>query len=161
MKRSDVVQASHSEQDGDVFHIGRFISVLYRAGQSFFSTKASNFDIGGGHIGLIFHLYNHDGASQDELSKALEVDKATITRSVSKLEENGLVERQRDTSDQRINRIVLTESGHAMQNDLKIIALEWQTTLLEGFTEEERETLKNLFDKLMINARNYKQGACK
>ncbi len=161
MKQSEEVQESQNEQNGEVFHIGRFISVLYRAGQSFFSTKASNFEIGGGHMGLIFHLYKHDGASQDELSKALEVDKATITRSVSKLEENGLVERQRDASDQRINRIVLTESGHAMQNDLKHIAFEWQTTLLDGFTDEERETLKTLFDKLMINARNYKQGACK
>jgi len=149
---------SQDLKGSEVFHIGRLISVLYRAGQSFFSTKASNFDIGGGHMGLIFHLYKHDGASQDELSKALEVDKATITRSVSKLEENGLVERQRDASDHRINRIVLTESGHAMQNDLKNIALEWQTTLLDGFTKEERDTLNNLFDKLMINARAYKHN---
>lgn len=161
MKQSNAVQESKIEQGSEALHIGRFISVLYRAGQSFFSAKASNFDIGSGHMGLIFHLYKHDGASQDELSKALEVDKATITRSVSKLEENGLVERQRDTTDQRINRIVLTESGHAVQNDLKNIALEWQMTLLEGFTDEERETLNSLFDKLMTNARAYKHNSCK
>ncbi len=152
---------SNSPQNADLFQVGRVISVLYRAGQSFYASKSGNFDIGGSHMGLIFHLYKHNGASQDDLSKALEVDKATITRSVSKLEENGLVERQRDTTDQRINRIVLTDSGHAMQNDLKNIALEWQSTLLEGFSGEERKNLENLLEKLMINARAYKHSTSK
>ena len=145
----------------EYYQIGRIISILYRAGQSFFAHNVKDLDIGGGHMSLIFHLYRHDGASQDELAKALEVDKATVTRAIHKLEEQGVVERRRDPVDQRINRIVLTESGHAHQSELKMIAEEWHETLLNDFSEEEVDQLKVLLDKLTKNAVTYKNTLLK
>ena len=145
----------------EYYQIGKIISILYRSGQSFFSHNIKDLDIGGGHMSLIFHLYKQDGASQEELAKALEVDKATVTRAIHKLEEQGIVERRRDPVDQRINRIVLTESGHSHQNELKAITREWHETLLKDFTDEETETLKYLLDKLMNNAVTYKNTLLK
>lgn len=145
----------------EYYQIGRVISIIYRAGMSFFVHNVKDLDIGGGHMSLIFHLYKHDGASQDELAKALEVDKATVTRAIHKLEEQGVVERRRDPVDQRINRIVLTESGHAHQSELKEIARDWHETLLNDFTDEEVDQLKYLLDKLTKNAVTYKNTLLK
>ncbi|GAB6106786.1 MarR family winged helix-turn-helix transcriptional regulator [Fusibacter bizertensis] len=145
----------------DFLEIGKLISVLYRAGQSFFAHQTSAFDIGGGQLTLIFYLYKHNGASQDELTRALEVDKATITRSIHKLEKEGIVKRIKDEMDHRINRIVLTDVGFSLQNELKGIALSWHETLLEGFSIDEITQLEILFGKLLSNARNYKNSQLK
>jgi len=148
-------------KNSEYYQIGKIVSILYRAGQSFFAHNVKDLDITGGHMSLIFHLYKHDGASQDELAKALEVDKATITRAIHKLEEQGIVERRRDLNDQRINRIVLTDVGHAHQNELKGIAGEWHETLLKDFSSDEIDTLKYLLDKLTNNAVTYKNTLLK
>ncbi|MDH8679719.1 MarR family transcriptional regulator [Fusibacter bizertensis] len=164
MKQQNTCPEIGVKKDGtlsDFSQLGKLISILNRAGQSFFAHQTSDFDIGGGQLSLIFYLYKHNGASQDELSRALEVDKATITRSVHKLEKEGIVKRQRDEQDHRVNRIVLTEAGFSIQNELKGIALLWHDTLLEGFSNDEIVQLELLFGKLLKNARNYKNSQLK
>lgn len=164
MKHQDVCPEIAIKPDGrlsDIPEIGKLISVLYRAGQSFFAHQTSDFDIGGGQLTLIFYLYKHNGASQDELTKALEVDKATVTRSIHKLEKEGIVKRIKDELDHRVNRIVLTDVGFSLQNELKGIALSWHETLLEGFSTDEVSQLEILFGKLLNNARNYKNSQLK
>jgi len=141
--------------------IGRQISMLYRAGISFYSGKSNNLDFGAGQMSIIFYLFHHQGASQDELTKQLEVDKATITRSVKKLESAGILERKKDEQDQRINRITLTEAGYAIQSDLKKLTDQWQSILLKDFSDGELEQLMPLFEKLLKNVRDFKHATCK
>lgn len=136
--------------------IGRLISILYRSGQSFFMNNTDSLDLSGVQVGIIFYLYAHSNVSQELLTRAMEVDKATITRSVNKLEKNAVVERKRDEHDQRINRIVLTDYGHAIRSDLRQIAQQWQDILLDGFTDDEVVQLSHLFSKLTDNARKYR-----
>ncbi|HAS74657.1 MAG TPA: hypothetical protein DCS67_10985 [Clostridiales bacterium UBA8960] len=149
--------ALHDKESIAPFEIGRLISVLYRTGYAYFTHKTADHDLSGVQIGLIFHLYKHDGVSQDELTKALEVDKATVTRSLNKLETCGIIERKRDIDDQRVNRILLTAHGHALRHDLKRVAKEWQDTLLKGFSEQEIEVLASMFNKLTDNARAFRE----
>jgi hypothetical protein len=42
----------------------------------------SHHNIGSGQYIFLFYLYNHNGSTQDEISKALDMDKATTTRAV-------------------------------------------------------------------------------
>lgn len=140
------------------FEIGRLISILYRTGYAYFTHKTAELDLSGVQIGLIFHLYKQDGISQDDLTKALEVDKATITRSLNKLEACGVIARKRDTEDQRVNRILLTEYGHNLRHELKRVAKEWHDTLLKDFTPDEVAMLAKLFGKLIDNARVFRDS---
>lgn len=154
MKRSE-----QESQQAD-FEIGRQISMLYRTSQSFYSGKTNNLDIGAGHMSIIFYLFHHVSASQDELTKFLEVDKATIARSVKKLEQSGLIMRTKDEKDSRVNRITLTEAGYLAQVDLKKLTKQWQSILLNNFTDEEIHMLQPLMDKLMENARTFRHSNC-
>ena len=138
------------------FQIGRLISMLYRAGLSFFAFKAEPYDLAGGQMGLIFYLSRHDGVSQDELVRVLEVDKATVTRAIHKLEKAKLVKRQRDPIDLRVNRVYITAEGQSLQHVLGLISKEWQNILLNDFSSAEIQQLEFLFNKLSNNARVYK-----
>ncbi len=144
------------QENRHVFNIGKQIAMLFRAGHYYYTHRIQNMDLGGGQMSLIFHLYAHNGASQDELTKMLEVDKATVTRMINKLEEHDVVSRQKDDQDHRVNRIVLTEKGLALRSELREAADFWEETLLKGLDDTERAHLEHLFDKMTQNVRDYK-----
>jgi MarR family transcriptional regulator, organic hydroperoxide resistance regulator len=60
-------------------------------------------------------LAERDGQSGAELSARLVIDSATITGLIDRLEGAGLVERQPDASDRRVNRTCLTLRARALQ----------------------------------------------
>jgi DNA-binding MarR family transcriptional regulator len=135
------------------FVIHRHLSLMYRAGQSFYADKTKDFDIGGGQLSLVFFLFHNPGISQDECSKHLEVDKTTIARAIRKLENQGVITRKKDDQDHRVNRLSLTEKGIQIQNKLRHVSDEWQSLLLHNFEEDEKKELERLFKKLAENAR--------
>lgn len=143
------------------FEIGKYIAQLYRAGNYFFSHTVDSVEIGSGHIAIIFYLYHHPNCSQDDLTKAIEVDKATITRGLSKLEQVGIVSRTADELDKRVKRIRLTAKGESAFHEIKNATNTWHSVLLEGFDAEESKQLDLMFEKLMHNARVFRDLHCK
>src|SRR5215510_10922216 len=64
------------------------------------------------HVGqemLLLHLWQSDGITQSELAEDICVQPATLTRSLDRLTQMGLVERRVDAQDQRVSRVYLTE----------------------------------------------------
>lgn len=143
------------------FEIGKYIAQLYRSGNYFFSHTVDSVEIGSGHIAIIFYLYQNPNCSQDDLTKAIEVDKATITRSLSKLEQAKIVSRTADEHDKRIKRINLTEKGECAFQEIKNATHTWHNVLLEGFDAEEIKQLDLMFEKLIQNARAFRDLHCK
>lgn len=60
-------------------------------------------------------LWQHGEQSVKGLSDRLLLDSSTLTPILKRLEGAGLVNRQRDRSDERVVRIVLTAEGRALQ----------------------------------------------
>lgn len=90
--------------------IGRYISQIYRKGNSFISKEISKFGIGSGQIMFLMQLYKKDGISQEELAENLHIDKGTTCRAIKKLEEESFLIRVKDENDKRAYKLYLTES---------------------------------------------------
>ncbi len=60
-------------------------------------------------------LWERDGETVTALGERLYLDSGTLTPLLKRLEAQGLVERQRSTSDERTVRILLTERGRALK----------------------------------------------
>jgi MarR family transcriptional regulator, organic hydroperoxide resistance regulator len=60
-------------------------------------------------------LWEEDGVSVKRLGERLTLDSATLTPLLKRLEQGHLVERRRDSADQRVVRIHLTRQGRALQ----------------------------------------------
>lgn len=138
------------------FYIGKALSILHRGGQWFYSNRIENIDASNGQIGILFYLNGVDSASQDELAKAVEIDKTTVTRAIQKLESAGFVERKRDDTDHRINRVALTETGKHHHDSLKAASIIWQETLTNGLTDDDLVHLERLMNHMCENVRNMK-----
>lgn len=67
---------------------------------------------------LLKVLWERDGRSGAELGERLQLDSATITGVLDRLERAGLAERRADPRDRRVNRIALTAEGRALQVSL-------------------------------------------
>ena len=84
-----------------------------------------------------------------EVSRRTHVDKAWISRTVTSLDQRGLVERSPDRWDARLALVSLTARGRALLEEVRPRALENQARLLEGVDERR---LKAMLDRLEANA---------
>ena len=73
---------------------------------------------------LLLRLAREPGLKQVELAERLDVEPITACRIVDRLEEAGLVERQRDPEDRRAWRLVLTDKAEPLVKRLGSVAEE-------------------------------------
>lgn len=137
-------------------NLGRNFAVLSRYSRWYMDHQMTPYDFGSGQHGFIFFLYDHNGVSQDELSKALELDKATTARAIQKLEDNGYIIRKTSEKDKRINHVFLTEKAYSIQKEIRAFSAEWTSILTEGMSDVELSQLQILMAKLTHNAHHHK-----
>lgn len=144
------------------FDLGRYISTLYRIGRWHMeSNLVDKLDLSSGQHTFLFYLYNNDGASQDEISRALSIDKASTARAIQKLEEKNYVMRVTGEKDKRVNHVFLTQKGWDSEKELRKNSKEWRAILIEGLSEEELKMMEQILVKLSDNASKYKHAAFK
>lgn len=70
---------------------------------------------------VMLALWERDPRSVKELSEALQLEPATLSPLLKRLEATGYVERKRSTSDERTLEVTLTESGRALRSEAEKI----------------------------------------
>ena len=121
-------------------YLGKYISLIHRQANVFFTKEFSKFGFGSGQYMFLIHLYKNDGISQEELSELVNIDKGTTAKAIRKLEELNLIKRLRDSTDKRINRIYLTTKAINM--------------LTKNLSSEELSMGLNILNKLSNNVIN-------
>jgi len=67
---------------------------------------------------LLMRLLDSDGQTQSELLAAVGLDHSTVSKSLRRMQERGLLARGPDQNDRRAVRVWLTEEGRAMRGPL-------------------------------------------
>lgn len=132
--------------------IGRLVSILHRSGQNYLGKQLEPYGIGSGQIPFLAELFKQDGVSQDDLAVFFQCDKATSTRALQRLEQQGYVERKRSAEDGRVNQVYLTPKAHAFKETLFDVLSGWTDVLAQGLSASEREQLLQLLYRLVENA---------
>lgn len=78
-------------------------------------------------------LLDRDGQTQSELLEAVGLDHSTVSKSLRRMQETGLLTRERTEHDRRALRVCLTDRGRAMREPLEAM---WDTL--------ERATLRGV-----------------
>jgi DNA-binding MarR family transcriptional regulator len=97
---------------------------------------------------VLHGLWQRDGQSGAELSERLLLDSATMTGILDRLAAAGLIERRPDSTDRRINRVVLTERGRALQAPLNREMDEMNDEFFGRFSAEDAARLRALLAEL-------------
>lgn len=96
-------------------------------------------------------LWREEGITHSELAARSSVQPATITNALKRMEKAGLVERRRDTEDERVSRVYLTEAGRNIRSKVEDAFLDFEAQALAGLSEEEIATLRELLLKVQKN----------
>lgn len=68
---------------------------------------------------LLMQLLERDGQTQSELLAAVGLDHSTVSKSLGRMQEAGLLTREPTEHDRRVMRVSLTDKGCAMRGDLE------------------------------------------
>jgi DNA-binding MarR family transcriptional regulator len=96
-------------------------------------------------------LWQEDGLPTSSIGDKLQQVGGTLTGVLDRMEERGLVRRERDTRDRRIWRIWLTDSGRELQEVLPPLVAAIRDRSVEGFSEADRELFSQLIDRAILN----------
>ncbi len=86
--------------------------------------------------------------TMSELSRNLLCDPSNITRVAGILERKGLITRQRDEADRRVNRLQITAVGQSLITQLHQAHETYTYNRLALLTEQEQADLQTLLQKL-------------
>ncbi len=100
------------------------------------------------HFGLLMHLSQREGQSQQELADAMGIHRNVMVGLVDELEDRGLIERRRHPADRRAHAIHLTPAAHDLLPRAKRVADEQEAELLAGIDKDDRTYLVALLQRL-------------
>lgn len=100
------------------------------------------------HVSILAVIEDNPGVRQGEIGRALGVARANMAPLMAELEAAGLLERTPDEADRRAVSTCLTRSGEAILKNCKARILAHERRALERLTQNERETLLRLLNKI-------------
>ena len=136
--------------------MGRWISVLYRYGQSYMNKKMEPFGLNKGQLPVLIFLYKYDGSSQQQLTDYLRIDKGCDAKTIKKLEQEGYVTREIDSSDKRAFNVRLTQKAKDAIPAIREAIYSWEDVMTAGLNDEEKDAAEQIIYKMAKNAYNYK-----
>jgi DNA-binding MarR family transcriptional regulator len=105
--------------------------------------------IGIGQWAVLIFLWERDGLTQAELARVVAIEPPTMVRTIDRMVRDGLVTRERDARDARISRILLTDRGRSLRDELVPKAIAVNAANLQRLTPREGQTLRRLIVKLL------------
>ncbi len=99
-------------------------------------------------------LGEYPGASADEVSLKVQIEKSMISRALQKLLARHLVSRELDESDRRRQNLSLTKTGLEIYQQIVPVSYDYENLLQECFSKEERDIFDSLIDRLYEHAQS-------
>lgn len=132
--------------------LGPALSWAAKLSKANMDARVSRYDVTPAQTHVLLYLQQHGGrVPQHELAEFLRVKPSTVNGVLDRMEEKGLVRRSVSGSDARRRLITLTEKGAEQQALFQQSFLDVEEAMVRGFTQEERETLCALLDRVIQN----------
>lgn len=159
---SQVEAEAPQATEADHFDLRRCIGALSTSFSSRLGTGASQeyhrrFGIGVVDWRVLCHLAVEPWSNVIAMANSIGLDKSSVSRSLSGLEQRGHVE-MRDGA-RRKREANLTPSGLALHREILPVARARESALLSGFSEAEFEQLLDYFHRLIENLPKVEEDA--
>ena len=151
---STTVNCRHLGQWDDVvapYSLGYRIKLLSQVMSRKFQERLEPFGLTTFHWVVLCCLWEDDGLATSSIGERLQQVGGTLTGVLDRMEERGLVRRERDTRDRRIWRIWLTEAGKQLEEVLPPIAVEIREEAMAGIAVPDRELFSRLINQAIAN----------
>ncbi len=131
--------------------LGRYVSIFDRLMKMYYDHGLSAFEIGWGQQFYVEYIYEHSGASPQEMAECIRVDKATLSKTIKKLTEVGYIRVEGDEKDRRMKHLYLTEKALPAAEQIKKIHGTFFEDLQAGISREELTVTENTLRRMADN----------
>ncbi|WP_129045386.1 MarR family winged helix-turn-helix transcriptional regulator [Companilactobacillus metriopterae] len=108
-------------------------------------------DLNAVDAGIMQILSKHPGYGQDQLVETTMLDRASVARSMKKLEHLKYVSRAVDPNNRRKKIVSITDSGEDFVNEINSSLSEINEMIYKNITEEESDQLEKILAKVYNN----------
>lgn len=136
----------------------RQIGVTHRCTMRYRERELADTGLAGCHVHYLTALFRQPGMTQEELARELNVNKSSVTRQLTGLEEKGYIRREPEPTDRRIWRVYPTDKADALKPRLFDTLRAWREYLTADFTPEEKALLDDLMGRVAQRAEAYVKG---
>lgn len=155
-----VAYATYKKGEIKMPSLMRRINVISRCSVMYKSERLAG-ELTGCHHPFVMCISKNPGMSQDEIARRICLNKSTVARTLSYLEERGFVKREADKDDKRILRVYPTDKMKKAYPALKAIAAEWNTLISEGISPEDMAVFCSVLEKIEARAKEIGMGGDK
>ena len=138
---------------GDVDQVLEAIIYLYTESRRITKDLARRADLTGPQLTVVKMLEQIGDLSLSELSDRIRAQNSTVTGIIDRMEREGLVVRERSTTDRRVVFIRLTPKGRKLAEDLPIEPWEIFRDALESLSANETRDLTRILGKVAKRVR--------
>ena len=96
---------------------------------------------------VMLALWENNRLTVKSVADRLDLDSASLTPILKRLEAAGFLDRQRNKADERVVEITLTDKGHALQDE--VANIQKRVACQTGLPPDEFEVLKSSLHKLV------------
>lgn len=100
---------------------------------------------------ILEFLSRQEGADQATIAHACEIEPATVSSILARMEQAGLIERRRTADDRRVLHIYLTEAGRAAWTKMSDVFAKAEDAAAAGMSAEERAALREGLETVCRN----------
>ena len=138
----------HAHWELDRFLPYRLSVLSNRVSQTIAGAYARRFGLGITEWRVIAVLGRYPGLSANGVAARTAMDKVAVSRSVARLLERGLLQRDTHDDDRRRSVLELSTDGYLIYDEVVPMALEYERRLLAPLDADERAQLDRLLAKL-------------
>ncbi len=102
-------------------------------------------------------LSRKDGMTQSQLAEQLDMGKVAVGGLIDRLEKSGLLRRQADVSDRRVNRVFLEPKSKQLTAKLRKLSHSFNEEILAGLSNESLEVTATTLAAMKCNLLTYLQ----
>ncbi|MGB4659032.1 MAG: MarR family transcriptional regulator [Mobilitalea sp.] len=140
-------------QQEDIKYLLKLNSVIFRSSQVYLDKALKEYELSSGSYPYLFILKNNEGISQSKISEELGCDKAMTARTITKLIELGYIDKQKDESNYKSNKIYLTEKARIVIVQVIDKIDELIQLMTMGLSEQEKLNTMDSMNKILNNIR--------
>ena len=137
-----------AEPRPEVDSIVETIIYLYTESRRLTKGMASQFGLTGPQLTVIKLLETFENLSLSSLSERIRAQNSTVTGIIDRMEREGLVRRERSTTDRRVVHIKLSDKGQKLARQIQVEPMEIFRGALGSLTGADLKDLLRIMNKL-------------
>lgn len=123
----------------DIKDYGRMFRSITANVNNYISARIEKYGIKQGQYEYFLLIYSSQGINQLEIARQKNVGKASVTKALKILEDDGFIKRVIDDNDRRNVLCFTTQKGEAIVENLINVKKKAEARLFTGFTESDKE----------------------